>query len=176
MTAPHISRANEKFGVIAGLVILLIGVANIFLGIFYRSCSATDLRRLLAASSVVPILLAVSLTDGLLSSYFPWDPSGRSLSEEIRRNGIPSQELRAGVMSRGQRYSLSFYLHNEVTEWEPEHPREGYLLLGGKYCKGIMGSDLTCEEIPFNLEKTGFFLYRIERRSSSELRRSGQPH
>jgi 4-amino-4-deoxy-L-arabinose transferase-like glycosyltransferase len=176
MTAPHISRANEKFGVIAGLIIALMGAANIFLGIFYPSCSATDLRRLLAASSVVPILLAVSLTDGLLSSYFPWDPSGRSLSEEIRRNGIPSQELRAGVMSRGQRYSLSFYLHNEVTEWESEHPREGYLLLGGKYCKGIMGSDLTCEEIPFNLEKTGFFLYRIERRSSSELRRSGQPH
>jgi len=176
VATPHISRANEKFGVITCLIIGLMAVANILWGIFYPSDSATDLRKLLAASAILPILLAVSLTDALLSSYFRWDPSGRSISEEIRRIGIPSQELFVKVMSRGQRYSLSFYLHNEVTEWEAEHPREGYLLLGGKYCRGILASDLTCEEIPFNLEKTGFFLYRIERRSSGGLPRSRQPH
>ena len=176
MATPHIFRANEKFGVIASLIIALMGTANILLGIFYPLCSATDLRKLLAASAFVPILLAVSLTDGLLSSYFRWDPSGRSLSEEIRRNGIPSQELLARAMSRGQRYSLSFYLHHEVTEWDAEHPREGYLLLGAKYCRGMIGSDLTCEEIPFDLEKTGFFLYRIERRSPGGPPNSRQPY
>lgn len=176
MATPHISHANEKFGVMAGMIVALMGAANIFLGIFHPSCSTTDLRKLLAVSSVVPILLAVSLTDSLLSSYFRWDPSGRSLSEEIRHDGIPSQELLVRTMSRGQRYSLSFYLHEEVTEWEVEHPREGYLLSGGKYCTGIMGSDLTCEEIPFNLERTGFFLYRIERRSSGGVPNSREPH
>ena len=176
MVMPRISLGNDKFGGLAGLIIALMGLANIFLGIFYPSCSGSDLQKLLAASSVVPILVAVSLTDGLLSSYFRWDPSGRSLSEEIRRQGIPSEELRARVMSRGQRYSLSFYLHNEVTESQAEHPREGYLLSGDKYCKGIVGADLRCEEIPFNLAKTGFFLYRIERRSSSGSPSSLQPH
>jgi 4-amino-4-deoxy-L-arabinose transferase-like glycosyltransferase len=175
MAAPYISRANERFGVIAGLIIALMGAANILLGIFNPSSSAPDIRRLLPASAVVPILLALSLADAFLSSYFRWDPSGRSLSEEIRHLGIPPQELLVGTMSRGQRYSLSFYLHNEVTEWEPEHPREGYLLLGGKSCRGRVGSDLTCEEIPFNLEKTGFFLYRIERRSPGGLPGSRQP-
>ena len=175
MVTPHIAFGNARFGAIAGLITALMAAANIFLGIFYPSWSATDLRKLLAASAVVPILLALSLTDVLLSSYFHWDPSGRALSEEIRRSGIPGQGLLARTMSRGQRYSLSFYLHNEVTEWEAEHPREGYLLTGSKYCRGILGSDLRCEEIPFNSQKTGFFLYRIERRSSSELRDSGQP-
>ena len=80
------------------------------------------------------------------------------------------------AMGRGQRYSLSFYLHNEVTEWEADHPRKGYLLSGGKYCRGMIGADLTCEEIPFNLEKTGFFLYRIERRSPDTLPDRRQPH
>jgi hypothetical protein len=79
-------------------------------------------------------------------------------------------------MSRGQRYSVSFYLHEEVTEWEVEHPREGYLLSGGKFCREIIGSDFTCEEIPFNLERTGFFLYRIERRSPSGIPNSGEAH
>jgi 4-amino-4-deoxy-L-arabinose transferase-like glycosyltransferase len=176
MVAPNISFGNEKFGGIAGLIIALMGLANVFLGIFCPSCSGNDLRKLLAASSAVPILLAVSLADGLLSSYSRWDPSGRSLSEEIRRNGIPSKELRARAMSRGLRYSLSFYLHDEVPEWEAVRPREGYLLSGSKYCGRLLGSDLTCEEIPFNLEKTGFFLYQIERRSSAGQPGSGQPH
>jgi len=176
VATPHVSQASEKFGVMASLIIALMGAANISFGIFYPSCSGTDLRKLLAASAVVPILLALSLTDGLLSSYFRWDPSGRSLSEEIRRNGIPSQELLVRAMGRGQRYSLSFYLHNEVTEWEADHPRNGYLLSGGKYCRGMIGADLTCEEIPFNLEKTGFFLYRIERRSPDTLPDRRQPH
>ncbi|OLB20615.1 MAG: hypothetical protein AUH16_04645 [Acidobacteria bacterium 13_2_20CM_57_7] len=160
----------------AGLIMALMGAANIFLGIFYPSPAATELRKFLAASGVIPILLGVSLADDLLSSYFRWDPSGRSLSEEIRRSGIPSQELLVRAMGRGQRYSLSFYLHNEVTDWEAEHPREGYLLSGGKYCGGMIGLDLTCVEIPFNLEKTGFFLYRIERRSAGMLPDGRQPH
>ncbi len=173
---PHISRANERFGVMASLVVALMGAANIFLGIFYPSCSANGLRKILAASSVVPVLFAVALADGLLSSYFLWDPSGRSLSEEIRHTGIPPEELLVRSMSRGQRYSLSFYVHHEIAEWQAEHPREGYLLSGSAYCRSTLGTDLTCEEIPFNLEKTGFFLYRIERRLSSSLHESGQPH
>ena len=176
MVAPNISFGNEKFGGLAGLIIALMGLANVFLGIFCPSSSGNDLRKLLAASSVVPVLFVVLLADGLLSSYFRWDPSGRSLSEEIRRNGIPSEELRARAMSRGLRYSLSFYAHSEVAEWEAQHPREGYLLSGSRYCSGLLGSDLTCEEIPFNLEKTGFFLYRIERRSPAGQAGSGQPH
>jgi len=176
MVTPHIAFGNARFGAIVGLITALMAAANICLGIFYPSWSATDLRKLLAASAVVPILLALSLTDVLLSSYFHWDPSGRTLSEEIRRIGIPSPELLVRGMSRGQRYSLNFYLHREVAEWDAEHPREGYLVLGAKYCRGVIESDLTCEEIPFNSQKTGFFLYRIERRSSSELRDRGHPH
>jgi 4-amino-4-deoxy-L-arabinose transferase-like glycosyltransferase len=175
MITQHMVIGSARFRG-ASLLIVLIGAANILMGICYPSSSGNDLRKLLAASSVLPILLAVSLTDGLLSSYFRWDPSGRSLSEEIRGNGIPSHELFARAMSRGQRYSLSFYLHQEVREWAPEYPREGYLLSGSGYCGGVMGLDLTCHEIPFSLEKTGFFLYRIERRLSDSPSNSRQPH
>src|SRR5437016_6407316 len=35
VVTPHISRANERFGVLAGLTIALMGAANILLGIFY---------------------------------------------------------------------------------------------------------------------------------------------
>jgi 4-amino-4-deoxy-L-arabinose transferase-like glycosyltransferase len=171
---PHISRTNEKFGVIAGWSLFLMGAANLFLAIFYPARSSTGIRNVFAASSVVPILLVVSLVDVLLTSYFHWDPSGRTLSEELRRSGIPSRGLLVRSMSRGQRYSLSYYLHDEVADWEVEHPKEGYVLLEGRYCRELMGPGLTCREIPFNLEKTGFFLYRIELQSSDGLSRSGE--
>ena len=151
------------------------GAANLFLVVFYPSRPSTDIRRVLAAFSVVQILLVVSLADVLLTSYFRWDPSGRTLSDEIRRSGIPSRGLLVRSMSRGQRYSLSFYLHDEVTDWDVEHPREGYILLGGRYCRDAMGPGLTCREIPFDQEKTGFFLYRIKLQSSGSLPRSGEP-
>ncbi len=171
---PHISRTNEKFGMIAGWSLFLMGAANLLLAIFYPSRPSTVIRRFLAASSVVPILIVVSLADVLLASYFRWDPSGRTLSEELRRSGIPESGLMVRSMSRGQRYSLSFYLHNEVTDWDVEHPRDGYILLEGRYCRDAMGPGLACTEIPFNLEKTGFFLYRIELQSSGGLPRSGE--
>jgi 4-amino-4-deoxy-L-arabinose transferase-like glycosyltransferase len=172
---PHITRTNEKFGAIAGWSLVLMGAANLFLAVFYPSRPSTDIRRVLAAFSVVQILLVVSLADVLLTSYFRWDPSGRTLSDEIRRSGIPSRGLLVRSMSRGQRYSLSFYLHDEVTDWDVEHPREGYILLGGRYCRDAMGPGLTCREIPFDQEKTGFFLYRIKLQSSGSLPRSGEP-
>jgi 4-amino-4-deoxy-L-arabinose transferase-like glycosyltransferase len=171
---PHISRTNERFGVIVACSLVLMGAANLLLAIFYPSRHSTDIRSVLAASSVVPILIVVSLGDVLMASYFRWDPSGRTISEEIRRSGIPWPGLMVRSMSRGQRYSLSFYLHDEVTEWDVEHPREGYILLGGRYCRDSMGPGLACTEIPFNLEKTGFFLYRIELQSSGSLPRSGK--
>ena len=171
---PQISRTNERFGVIAGWSLVLMGAANLLLAIFYPARSSTGIRNVLAASSVVPILLVVSLFDLLLTSYFHWDPSGRTLSEELRRSGIPSRGLLVRSMSRGQRYSLSYYLHDEVTDWDVEHPKEGYVLLGGRYCREVMGPGLTCREIPFNLEKTGFFLYRIELQSSDSLPRGGE--
>lgn len=171
---PHISRTNERFGVIVSCSLILMGAANLFLAIFCPSRPSTDIRRAFAACSVVPILIFVSLADVLLTSYFRWDPSGRTLSEEIRRNGIPSLGLLVRSMSRGQRYSLSFYLHDEVTDWDVDHPKEGYILLGGRYCRDAMGPGLTCREIPFNQEKTGFFLYRIEPQSPGGLPRSGE--
>ncbi len=175
LVTPHISRGNEKFGVTVGLVIALMGVANLLLGSLYPSYRDRGHRQLFAACCVLPILLALSLTDAFLLSFFHWDPSGRTLSQELQRQGIPTDKLAVKVMSRSQRYSLSFYLQREIPEWDREHPREGYLLLGGRCSGSVDGPDLACEEVPFNLAQTGFFLYRIERRSLGGRPCSGQP-
>ena len=151
------------------------GACNFILAALYPLHRDSSERRLFAITCVVPLLLAVSMTDSLFSSYFRWDPSGRTISQELQRRGIPTMELAVRTMSRSQRYSLSFYLHQEIAEWDREHPREGYVLAGGRGCRTEVAPELTCSELPFDLGTTGFFLYRIERRSPPSLPRSRQP-
>ena len=171
---PHILRRHESFGIAAGLTLALIGACNLILGFLYPLREDSVDRRLLAITCVVPLLLAVSMADKLFSSYFRWDPSGRTISEELRLRGIPAAKIEAQNVGRGQRYSLSFYLHREVVEWDRDHPREGYLLSGVHHCGADVGSEFKCEEAPFDLDRTGFFLYRVEQRSPDTGSGSGQ--
>ena len=158
------SHMNARFAFAAGLILGSFAAANFLLGFGVRPTAKNKIGAVFAACSVLPILLAVSFTEKLLPSFFPWDASGRTLAEELRRRDIPTDKLAAATMQRGQRYGLSFYLHREVLAWDRQHPHDGYLLAGGKYCTGMVGEGFTCEEVPFDLDKTGYFLFRVKLR------------
>ncbi len=164
----------EGFGGRASVVLALLSTCNLIFGILYPSQSRGGEGHLYAAASVVPLLVALFLADGLLSSYFHWDPSGRTLSQELLRRGIPASNLAVANMSRGKRYSLSFYLRQEIGEWDREHLPEGYLLLGRHLRESELQDGARSEEIPFDSERTGYFLYRVERASAGGLPRSRQ--
>jgi len=164
--APHVSRGNINLGIAAGLVFGVLSVANLLFAVGLRS--AGNKAAAVAACCVFPVLLAVLAGDKYIPSIFYWDPSGRSLAQELRYRQIPAAELSVRTMSRAQRYSLSFYLHSEIAEWERENPRAGYLLAGSKMRGSMACKEFRCEEIPFDLQKTGFFLYRITPQSAEE--------
>jgi hypothetical protein len=170
----HLSRMNSRFAFAAGLVLGALSAANFLLGLGLSPMAKTKIGTVVRACSVLPVLLAGTFSQRLLSSFFLWDPSGRTLAEELRRDEIPVDNL-AVIMSRAQRYSLSFYLRREVPDWDREHPHDGYLLSGGRFCKGIVGENFACDEIPFDLQKTGFFLYRVRARLVSSSAGGRQP-
>jgi hypothetical protein len=174
--AAHVSRGNLNFGIAAGVILGAMSVANLLLGAGASFSFRGALGRRLAACCVLPILFAVSGNDKLLPSLFSWDPSGRTLSEELQRHAIPAAELSVSkYMNRGQRYSLNFYLHQEMPEWDSEHPHQGYLLIGNRHSESQAGSAFTFEEIAsFDLRKTGYFLYRIQPRSTAGHPGSGK--
>ncbi|HEY2547435.1 MAG TPA: glycosyltransferase family 39 protein [Candidatus Acidoferrum sp.] len=174
--APHISQGGVDFGIAAGLILGILSLANLFFGVGVSFWSRGKFGPGLAACCVLPVLFAVANTDRLLPSFFRWDPSGRALSEELQRKAIPINELSAAEnMSRGQRYSMSFYLRQEIPEWDGEHPRLGYLLTGNRAYRSQVGSEFRFELVPFDLQKTGYFLYRIDRLSPLGATGSGKP-
>jgi 4-amino-4-deoxy-L-arabinose transferase-like glycosyltransferase len=174
--APHISQGNINFGIGAGIILGTLSAANFLLGAGVSFASRGGLARGLAACCVLPILLAVSSANKLFPSFYRYDPSGRVLSEELLRRAVPTRDLAVvRPFNRGLRFSLSFYLNQEIPEGDRLHPQEGYVLTGMKYYKSQVGSDFTFEEVPFDLEKTGYFLYRVQRQSAAGSPGSGQP-
>jgi 4-amino-4-deoxy-L-arabinose transferase-like glycosyltransferase len=175
MITPGALRGYEAFGIRAGIVLALMAAANFILALLYAPQIESRKHPFLAGASVAPFLFAMSVMGGLLSSYFHWDPSGRTLSKELIRRAIPATNLAVANMSRGTRYSLSFYLRQEVADWDGEHPQEGYLLLGSQSCKRRVPPTFECEQVPFDSDLTGRFLYKISlAKSAGGLAGSGE--
>jgi len=123
----------------------------------------TRFRRhdLAAGIAVVPVLGAMLFANSLLASFFFWDPSGRTVAREVRRRGIPAGTLSVSGMKRGMQYGLSFYLRQEIKEWDAKSETGGYLLTASKNCEQVVGAQFFCEKEPFDADGTGRFLYLV---------------
>jgi len=115
---------------------------------------------------VVPILALALLVPSLLSGVFPFDPSGKTLAAELASKQV-SSDLFIGPMGRGQYFSLNFYLHRELKQWDIENPQTGHLLLRSKACQTFLKWPWTCDDKPIELLRSGYFVYRVERSDSA---------
>jgi 4-amino-4-deoxy-L-arabinose transferase-like glycosyltransferase len=145
----------------ASLIMALIGGTNLILGIFGPAEMDDGLTSFMAGLSVLPLLLALLLSASLLPSFFFEDPSGRSIANALLAKGIPAKRVFVRAMRRGQQYSLSFYLHQEIRSWDQQHPTEGYLLTDKSDCKYLIPETWDCGEVPFDLQSTGRFLFHV---------------
>jgi 4-amino-4-deoxy-L-arabinose transferase-like glycosyltransferase len=156
-TAPH-SHVNGRTGAAFGLLALLFSVSNLLLVFASRSRSSVARRHPLAA---LPILGAMFCAPFLVNAPFQRDPSGRSIASELRSLKVSPDDLFLGHMDRGQHFSLNFYLHQEIVDWDQGHPASGHLLLRGQDCAGFVSAPYTCGRPPLDLGKSGTFLYQV---------------
>jgi len=171
---PNVLRGHEGYGVAVSLVIASLAAANLILATLHAPVRTLLIYRLMPAFCVLPILLLLSFGGKLLPNFFRWDPSGRSIARALQVRGIPGDELSIRNMRRGLHYSLNFYLRREVRDWDNKGPTEGYVLMGTRTCRYLVPPMLACEEIPFDLESTGQFLYRVTPAHSAPGAASGK--
>jgi 4-amino-4-deoxy-L-arabinose transferase-like glycosyltransferase len=143
-------------------VVLGIGVANMIL-VTRRHKKLAGLK--LSALCVVPILLLLLRVNSIATDSFPRDPSGRTLSQEIKAMQIPLDRIYVVNMHRGQQFSMNFYLHYETSDWDPDAPREGYLLVQRKSCEEIVQKPFACSEEQEIPNPSGWFLYEVKRQN-----------
>jgi len=114
----------------------------------------------LSAFCVLPILGVALIVPSLLPEVFPYDPSGKTLGAELASKQI-SSDLFVGPMGRGQYFSLNFYLHRELPNWDSDNPKEGYLLLSSRTCRLRVKAPWACGNNPLELPLSGWFVYSV---------------
>jgi 4-amino-4-deoxy-L-arabinose transferase-like glycosyltransferase len=151
----------------AGWVLALLGIANLFLAIPAKSRFSGFLG---SSMCVVPVLLIVLVFRPLAADFLPCDSSGKSLAAEVGKFQPTADALRVGIyvakMSRGQQFSLSFYLHREIPDWESTRPNDSFVILPSHSapCGPPIMSPWSCSGSPIALGSTGWFVYRVTRR------------
>ncbi|HXY23246.1 MAG TPA: glycosyltransferase family 39 protein [Candidatus Acidoferrum sp.] len=155
---PHVLRGHERLGVIAGTVIGLMGISNLFLVVLGQR---TVFRFSHGLVVVLPILAAVVLSKNLVNSYFYWDPSGKTIARELQLRKTPVDQLAVANIKRGMQYSLSFYLHKEVENWGQANSKKEYVLSSKPSCRTLAPTPFACEPMSFDEKSTGVFLYHV---------------
>jgi 4-amino-4-deoxy-L-arabinose transferase-like glycosyltransferase len=160
LLSPRVSPGNPRFVTGVCIIVALLGAANFLLALFGRPRRKKGLP-LRAAACVLPILAAAMLAYYIAPSCFKFDPSGKTIARQLQLESIPLGELAVGGMSRGQHYSLNFYLHQEMKDWNQENLRKEYVLTDMPRCRNLTPVPFACEPMPFNEQTTGVYLYRI---------------
>jgi 4-amino-4-deoxy-L-arabinose transferase-like glycosyltransferase len=161
LLAPHFPGQNERIVTGVCAIVALMGAANLLLAFFGRPAREKYPLPLRAAACVLPVLVAAMLGYFIAPSFLKLDPSGRTLALELQLRNIPESELAVGWMSRGQHYSLNFYLHQEIGDWNPENSRKEYVLTDVRGCRNLTPIPFACEPVPFDEQATGVFLYHV---------------
>jgi len=160
MLAGHPHWGSRKVTAAVAILSLVFALVNAIAGAL---APLTRFRRhdLAAGIAAVPVLGALLFANSLLASFFFWDPSGRTVAHEVRRRGIPAGTLSVSGMKRGMQYGLSFYLRQEIKEWDAKSETGGYLLTASHNCERVVGAEFFCEAQPFDTDGTGIFLYLV---------------
>jgi 4-amino-4-deoxy-L-arabinose transferase-like glycosyltransferase len=155
------SRINAHAATGAGWVFCFLGISNLILTIPLNKRFSGFLT---SAMCVLPLLMLVLLFRPLAEDFLPYDPSGKTLAAELQKNETLFQGLGKDVyvarMKRGQQFSLSFYLHREIGDWESARPKDSFVLLPLRQCGPPVPSSWSCSRMPIQLGATGWFLYR----------------
>lgn len=159
--ARRIPLGNEKVVAGACVVVAFMGLANFLLVLFCSPARERGPLPFYAATCVLPMLVAAMLGYFIAPSFFKIDPSGRTLARELQMKNIPKNELAVGWMSRGQHYSLNFYLHEEIQDWNRENSKKEYVLTDIRGCRNLNPVPFACEPMPFDEHATGIFLYHV---------------
>ena len=172
----HTSPTNERAAIAGSIFLFLFAVANFFLCLAISRASGlkSEMRIGYAAGTIAPVLVGILLVTRLVPNFFPTDPSGKTIAAELSARGVSPPRLLLHGMNRGTHFSLNFYLKQEIPDWDTANTREGYLLLGGRGCLGVVGESFTCSEPPTYFEESQRYLYRVAAKTSLDRPAGGR--
>lgn len=104
------------------------------------------MRRLAAFLCLMPISSLLVVEDELASGSFRF--SSKDLAVHLLAHRVPANRIFIyRGMGRGDRYSLNFYLHREVPDWDENSRVEGYIASGTYPCEDLRREGIDCGDV-----------------------------
>jgi 4-amino-4-deoxy-L-arabinose transferase-like glycosyltransferase len=158
-------------------VLLTVVMANASLAVSEFLPTNSNAQHVLRGAAIFVVFLPLLFANTLMRGAILWDPSGRTLADELRRKSIPTEVLSVRSMNRGQLYSLNFYLRREIPNLQQGELQEGLMLLRSTMCARLGTAQWETRKLPFDAQRTGWFLCEVKQRASADgPTRSGQMH
>jgi len=147
-------------------LMFFLGLTNLMLA---NKLSGSLVLRRAAPLSVIPVIILLVAFNPLASPWLSVDPSTKSLARQVDQieYHLPASEFFVLSTNRNQKFGLSFYLHRDIQFWDPENPKEGFLLLRSSAtagdCESYVKATWYCSEKSMEMGPTGWVAYRVHR-------------
>ena len=126
-------------GLVMDLLVLIVGyaVSNLLFAFSFlaKPCSRGSLALRFSANVLIIATFALVLSSPEETETATI--SSKYVSEAIHSRGADNRELRTFGIKRDAQYTLNFYLHHEVPDWNESPVREGYVLTNRSFCSRL---------------------------------------
>ncbi|MFI5057995.1 MAG: ArnT family glycosyltransferase [Candidatus Acidiferrales bacterium] len=169
-----LNMVSQSLQLGASFLLIVIVLANVLFAAGFFCTATRWVRNLMISLCVVPVLFTFLIADELVLGLVPL--SSRDLASQLLAQHVPTEQtfIYHGV-SRGLRYSLSFYLSREVPDWDQNPAAEAYVVSGSVRCSQLEKQGFQCKDVPLASSAWGWFVSHVTPKTSpSSLPRSGQ--
>jgi 4-amino-4-deoxy-L-arabinose transferase-like glycosyltransferase len=174
----HLHAMANSETVLAAVVrvFLLLAIPNFLLGIGFLVFTANGKQEFAFALSTIILLCARSFANRLLLDLQinRWSP--KALASELTAHHVPVERLSVFLMGRAERYSLNFYVHRELQDWDREPNSDAYVISGSRRCEHLKKEGYECLDVPLGYSDSGWFVsHVVPRNSANSLSDGRQP-
>ncbi len=159
----HVRWPKGTSGIMGILFLLLISLPSLCWGAGFACTSKSAVRNLAGAVSIATVLVPLLYFGSHVEELSVTDLSARTLASEIQQWRIPPTQLTLFRSNRAWRYSLNFYLHEELKDWELSSKTSSYVISPEINCREISAVGFQCKNIPLGLRTWPWVLVHVSR-------------
>jgi len=171
---PHVSLPTERVKLAVSFLFGMIAVANLIVLTAFICLKTRAQRNLAASLCVTPMLFSVLIANELVSGLVSL--SSRDLAAQLLAHHVPPEcTFIYHGMGRSLRYTLNFYMHRELPDWDEKPDADAYIVSGTFNCERLRRQGFGCVDVPLGPSASGWFVSRVTPNvSAGGFPRSGQ--
>ena len=158
-------------------VFLLLAIPNLLIGLAFWPSKNGRMQNSLLALAMASLTCSIFFAGRMLEDLQPIYWREKELASQLLAHGVPKDRTYLYLaVNRNTRYALSFYLHQELLDWDQNAEADGYVISGSVDCRRLRKRGFSCEEVALGASAEGWSVSHVTAKSSANRpASSGKP-